>query len=61
MGEFEVIVQTVVAEHDAVKTYMIFETADDTEAQTCAIHGLGAYQISDRASDAEMILHWFLE
>lgn len=61
MGEFEVIVQTVAAKHDAVKTFMVLETADYSEAQTRAIHGFRAVQIGDGAGNAEMILHWFLD
>ena len=56
-GKLEMIGASDSAEHDAIKTLMVFEAADDPQTETAAIPGLRSGEIANRPGYPQMVLH----
>jgi hypothetical protein len=57
LGEFEVVLSTNRAEHDAVKTRMVLKTAQNLQSQSMNIHVLCSSQVANRTREAKLMLH----
>jgi 1,4-dihydroxy-2-naphthoyl-CoA synthase len=58
VGEFEMVVEVLSAQHDAVEALVFVEGAEDVEIEPVAVHGGDGGEVVCRSGDAHVRVHW---
>lgn len=57
VGKFEVVAEAGVAEHEAIEAVVVFEVAEDGEAETLTVEGRDSLDIIGGAGNAQVYIH----